>query len=329
MGYQTSSGVTVKTDQNGRPYSIIGSDGKAYDSLASAEKASEIYNKSSSMALESASLDLQAKRNASKNNAANSAVTQEFLKKWGNISDTALSMLQNAFTSGNSGNTELDALAGDIKGQLTQFETDYGGMTKTAMEGAMGDIETKRGLTTEMAGMAKADYAGVTGRAATDVAGQSAMARQEMAREAMSYGVDPTSGKFGALSKKSYLDESRNKVIAMEKARRGEKERSFTATQAAAASINPSESAGIATNLMTQKSNLLGLETTAAKASSDAAIAKANAITGAANVVSGIGEQYGSLGSTMLGLQTASGAGSGEELTRAQQLIANSKSARA
>lgn len=289
-----------------RDYQLVSDSGaRGYDLEQSNVNTTVAANE---LGLESTRLDIEGKKQALKNKADTAALTKDFLSKWGSINDSALKVLQDAVsgTTSSTGNSGLDSILADIKGQVSAFETNYGGMTKTAMEGAMGDIATKRGLAENVATMAKPDYEGVAGKAATDTAAQSELARGAEARQAMSYGVDPTSGKFGTLTKKSYMDEARDKVTAMNRARSAEKTRSIGATTAAAGLINPSESASIASNLMSQKSNLLGLETDTAKAVSSADVARSEAKTSAANAMTNIGQQYGSLGSTLLGLQTAS-----------------------
>ena len=69
------------------------------------------------------------------------------------------------------------------------------------------------------------DIGGAVGRAAADVTGQSEISRQSEARRMLGMGIDPTSGRFGALSRRSALDEARNKASAMTRARRIETER--------------------------------------------------------------------------------------------------------
>lgn len=69
------------------------------------------------------------------------------------------------------------------------------------------------------------DIGGAVGRAAADVTGQAEISRQSEARRMLGMGIDPTSGRFGALSRRSALDEARSKASAMTRARRTEMER--------------------------------------------------------------------------------------------------------
>lgn len=295
----------------------------ANEQIANEQKASNLSlesaglaNRNAALANESASIDIAAKKAALKNQAAASQMTNEFLAKWGDMNQKALevltSSLSGSLTGGNAGGGGVYAdLINDIKGQISSFDTNYGDMTKRAFDSSMSDIEARRGITTDLTNMAQTDYEGVSGRAAADVGAQSEIARGDMAREAMSYGIDPSAGKFGALQKKSYLGEARNKVEAMNKARASEKERSAGLKVTAAQLIDPSASAGIATNLMNQKGKLYDTQISAANAMSTAEKAKSDTALGVANTIKDIGEQYGSLGSTMLGIQTAQGGSAG------------------
>lgn len=279
-------------------------------------EANNLSLKAARIANESAKIDLMAKKEALRNQRAASQMTNEFLAKWGDMNQKALdvltSSLSGSLTGGNAGGGGVYAdLINDIKGQISSFDTNYGDMTKKAFDSSMSDIEAKRGITTDLTNMAKTDYEGVSGRAAADVGAQSEIARGDMAREAMSYGIDPTSGKFGALQKKSYLGEARNKVEAMNKARAAEKERSAGLKVTAAQLIDPSVSAGIATNLMNQKGKLYDTQISATNAMATADKARSDTALGIANAIKDIGEQYGSLGGTMLGIQTGQGTYSG------------------
>jgi hypothetical protein len=332
MGYGqqvTNNGTTYSLTSYGNPVDITGVDGKKYDSIAAAEAAGKLYIGTSEQALEagriankSARIDLEAKKAAIKNQAASSQMTNEFLSKWGDMNSKALEVLTGSLSGTLTGNTPASGIYGDlinnIQTQIKDFDTNYGDTTKQLMDTTMADINTRRGLVTNLTNMAQPDYEGVSGKAAADVGTQFETARGEMARDAMSYGVDPTSGKFGALSKKSTLGEARAKVEAMNRARGGEKERSAGLMTGAINAIDPSTSAGLATSLMNQRTGMLGLQTQAANALTTAEKAKSDTALGIANTIAGIGEQYGSLGSSMLGLQTAQGTygGTGKPLSK-------------
>lgn len=289
------------------------------DKLTNIE-ANKLSLENARLANESTKIDNDAKKAALRNQGASSQMTNEFLTKWGDMNKETLDVLKNTLNGIYSGNSPSTGIYGDIinniKNQISTFDTQYGGTTQQLMDSTMSDVNARRGLVSNLTNMAKPDYEGVSGRAAADVGTQSEVARGEMSREAMSYGIDPTSGKFGALQKKSFLGEARNKVDAMNKARVAEKERSAGLTTTAINAIDPNVTGTLAMNLMNQKGNLLGLQTQAAGAMSAAEKAKADTALGVAQQMGNIGEQYGSLGSTMMGLNAAGvGVGSKRELS--------------
>jgi hypothetical protein len=326
----TGDGVTIRKGSRGQVLGYIGSDGKAYDSLEAATRASKLYNAANEATIK----DLKSSGSKADSYA------NDFLKKWGDITDASLSTLQNALSGVNSstGDPYFDSIIGDIKKQASSIESDYGKtvkdidamkigaskeydsilskyddlaqsiktqygegsaefdnainniesvlqniigetgkydeQTEQALATALQQIETKQGLANQLISESAPDFKGVSGRAAADTGTQYELARGETAREAMSYGIDPTSGKFGALQKKSVLGEARAKVEAMNRARNIEKLRSMDATLKAASIINPMEAGSLATSLMAQKGSLLGLQASTANALTAAAGAK-------------------------------------------------------
>jgi hypothetical protein len=282
-----------------------GKDGMRYQTMEAAEASDKVYNAQLSGAGGGSGggtvKSLQKKGSSPSGSSSN--MTKEFLAQWGNMNTRSLDILSGILSGDNSPPAEYMDLMSDIKGQISSFDEQYGGMTQRAFDASMQDIETQRGLVTDLTQMSQPDYAGVSGRAAADVAAQSELARGDMALEAMSYGVDPTSGKFGELTRKSHLREAGDKVRAMNEARRAEKERSTGLKIAALQNIDPSVSAGIASNLMGQKSNLYGLQTNVLGAMSAAEKAKSDTAIQVAKSIGDIGSQYGSAGLTMLGIE--------------------------
>lgn len=289
----------------GRPalWVYYGKDGMRYNSMEAAEAADKVYDAQ----LESAGVTgKKTLKGTSGSTSSSSNMTNEFLSKWGEMTQESLDILTDTLSGVFSGDTQATGIYGDlmtnIQNQISSFDEQYGGTTQQLLDTTLEDINTRRGLVTDLTNEAQADYAGVSGRAAADVSAQSELARQDMAREAMSYGIDPTSGKFGALTKKSYMGEARDKVTAMNQARLAEKERSTGLKVTALQNIDPTISGNLASNLMSQKSDLLGLQTSAAGAITAAEKAKADTALAVANAVGDIGRDYGSAGLTMLGV---------------------------
>lgn len=93
------------------------------------------------------------------------------------------------------------------------------------LQDIVGQMQERYGeFQTWLAGQ-REDVEGAAGRAGADVAGQAEIARQSEARRVMGLGIDPTSGRFGALSRRSALDEARARAAAMTRARGTERER--------------------------------------------------------------------------------------------------------
>lgn len=222
-----------------------------------------------------------------------SKLASEFLTAWtGSLGDMK-NMYQSAFDT-------LTGLTGSIQSQTTgtmgklteisdmigkeyeNYRTAYGGAEDEFLGAAREEAQIRQGLVRGIQDASKADYEGVEGRAAADVAGQSDTERQAEARRLMSLGVDPTSGRFGALTKKSSMDEARNTAIAMNVARRGEKERVTNLALEGTKILDPQKTGGMAiairkggNEMLTNQAGVLGkvadVETARTKAITDIA----------------------------------------------------------
>lgn len=270
------------------------------------------------LAIEQTKLDLTKQREAIERDKERNAMISDFLGTWGDLNQQSLKTLTSTLSgldtgeTGYAGSEELAKLMEDVRGQATKFEETYGGIESEAVGAAREDIQARRGLTTQFQDLAKADYEGATGRAAADVRGASSRAREAEAREAMSYGVDPTSGKFGALTKKSYMDEARNQAIAMNVARRGEKERVTDVTERGLSLIDPSKSYSVAQDIQGKRVGLIDTQAGLTKAGIAAGqeaqkgrLEMAKTKAGLAEQITNIGRDYGSAGMTQLGIQQA------------------------
>jgi len=282
-------------------YTYYGKDGKSYPTLEAARAADDAWDATYGTS-----------KAAIKSSQATSRITQQFLQQWGDINEATLSSLTDTLKSLDSGQAyagseQIADLISDVKAQSKQFNKQYGGLESGAIKSALADLQARRKLTGQYMGLATPDYEGVTGRAATDVRGASERARQAGAREMMSYGVDPTSGKFGALTKPDYLTQARNEAIAMNLARRGEKERITDITERGLQLIDPTQSAQIASNIQGLRTGLT--QTRAGLAEADIAARTQIAKTKAdiAGQITDVGRDYGSAGMTMLGLKEAAG----------------------
>ena len=237
-------------------------------------------------------------------------LTKQFLDQWG-VGMSDLKDLYKSILGG--GGTGLGALPAEISGPMQEFtdkisaeyesfKTKYEPLETAGIESSLGELAARSGMITQLQDLSKADYEGVSGRAMADVSAQSEMGRQAEARRMMGMGIDPTSGRFGSLTRRSFLDEARNKAIAANIARRGEKERVTGITATGLQLIDPMVGANIASGLSGQRTGLLGMGAdvtmVGARTAADIARAKADIVGGyAENVV----RPYGELGFTLLG----------------------------
>jgi len=182
---------------------------------------------------------------------------------------------------------KLNELGDLMTQEYKTYRETWGDTEKTFMEQAEFEGKARGEAIGTLKELGRPDYAGATGRAAADVAGQSEIARQSAAREMMGYGIDPTAGKFGALTRKSYLDEARNIAIAMNLARRGEKERVTEAQLKIAQTADPRISGGLALGISEGGAKLATTAADVYKSGAEAISAQTNALT---NLTSSYGQ---------------------------------------
>jgi len=200
---------------------------------------------------------------------ATANLTKQFLSQWGVGMEKLGSMYDKILSGETGGAGRLGDLTDKIMQEYEEFKTEYQPMEREFFEEAQEELGARRELRGQLQQLATPDYEGAAGRATADVAGQSEMARQAAAREAMSMGLDPTSGRFGALTRKSYLDEARSRAIAANLARRGEKERVAGLTTEAMGLIKPSETAAVGLGIQKGRTGLLTTAGELGKAEAD------------------------------------------------------------
>lgn len=165
----------------------------------------------------------------------------------------------------------LEGVMDEIKQSYSEWKSQYQPIGQEFLQRSLEQMKKRDEMLGALGRAATPDYAGVAGQAATDVKTQSEMQRQEMARKLLAMGIDPTSGKFGALERKGALQEAKNVAIAMNLARRGEKERA-TALQAKIAGMyQPGEAARIGAGLVKMGPELLKTQGALGKSMADIA----------------------------------------------------------
>jgi len=147
------------------------------------------------------------------------------------------------------------------------------------LEIASADGERRNQLAEQFMSLAKPDYQGASGRAVTDAAVQSGIAREGMTRDIARSGT--TSGaRLEDNMRKSYMDEARMRTLASSQAQQQEKDRGLSAAGAGLNIFDPTRSitaaAGVdqgANSLLTARSNVdvakAGLQTSLANSYSD------------------------------------------------------------
>jgi hypothetical protein len=201
------------------------------------------------------------------------SLASQFLSAWmGGVSEIG------DILKGGAEGTAMGGVMGmmqDISNKIGQeyesYKADFGGAEKDFIGQAREEAGARREMVGQVTDLATPDLEGAAGRAGADVAGQSAMARESMQREAMGLGVDPSSGRFGALQKKSFVDEARNRSIAMNVARRGEKERVGNLAVSALSKLDPNVSGRMALGIREQGTKMLGQQADVAKGIGDVA----------------------------------------------------------
>jgi hypothetical protein len=231
-------------------------------------------------------------------------LTKQFLSQWG-VGMESLKDLYSQILGGDGGTAgPIGDLSKKVLEEYESFKTEYAPLQKQFFEQAGEELGVRKEMIGQLKGLAIPDYEGAAGRAKADVAGQSEMARQAESRRLMSLGLDPTSGKFGALTKKGYLDEARNTAIAMNLARRGEKERVTGITGQAIELADPRIASSIGLGLQEQQTGMLKTTADLARAQADIEGTRAGVVSSyAKDVVS----PYGQVGFTLLGQQIGQG----------------------
>ena len=212
-------------------------------------------NKTASWQLSQAQEAWDLKKTAAKNSTA---LASQFLSAWsGSIASSkgVLESLMNSLSSGSSiaANNpfakQLTDISNMIGEQYKQYQADTGVTQEAMFTGAREEAGARRGSIQAINAMMTPDYAGVEGRAAADVRTQSETQQQAEAKRQMAMGIDPSSGRFGALSKKGVLDTAKNTAVAMNVARRGEKERVGNLAVTSLQNLDPSKMGTMGVNL--------------------------------------------------------------------------------
>lgn len=228
----------------------------------------------------------------------------KFLQLWSGAMGDVQGMYKSAFgalervgsqiAGGGGGSAGLDDISKMIQGEYQSYKEQYAPAEEEFLAGAREEAGLRRGMASRLGELGKADYEGEMGAAVTDVRKQSEISRQAEARRMMGMGIDPSSGRFGALARKSHMDEARNTAVAMNVARRGEKERVSDLALKGMQVLDPSKMAGLAIESRKTGVELLGRTADIAKSQADIEVARTGALSNLAGTTGQLASGYAS-----------------------------------
>ncbi|HDG97991.1 MAG TPA: hypothetical protein ENG73_07465 [Desulfobacterales bacterium] len=219
----------------------------------------------------------------------------ESLKGLENMFGKAMNLISGSISGGFRGGSlgkTFDTIIQRLQDSYQDYKTKYAPVADYILNQAKQQYQTQAGAIGELQALARPDYVGARARAASDVAQQAAGAREAMQKQLLSYGIDPTSGKFGALTRRSYLDQAKTTALAENLAVNAEKERAAKLNAQIASLVNPSQTAlagaelaGVGTNLLTKQADVLATQ-------ADVEKAKTQAIASIANTMGNVARDY-------------------------------------
>jgi hypothetical protein len=232
------------------------------------------------------------------------AMASEFLQMWSGAMKDTSGMFKQAFdalsgitgsvtASGNEATKKLYGIADTIGQEYASYRSQVGDTEAELLGGAREEALARKGAVGTFQEGLKADYASAEGRAAADVRTQGEAQAQGEARKQMSMGVDPSSGRFGALSKKGALGTARDTAIAMNVARRGEKERVTGVAAQGLQLLDPNKTGGTAIALRKAGTEMLGQQAGVMGKAADVETAKTQAISNVATATGSLANAYG------------------------------------
>lgn len=262
------------------------------DPLAQARERAFIEEKMGRTALDTAKWELQAKKEAweaqKKQADTSGQLATQFLSNWGGAMTDLKSMFgaagQNlssamSLLKGEGGGKMPDEMKGYLstitdlqnmmKEQYTSYQTQFAPTEQEFLKGAREEMGARREVTGRLLEAGKARPEDAAMRAGTDVKLQAEIGEREAARELMSMGVDPSGGRFGALSRRSAVQTAGEQAKAMNAARIAEKNRATQVNLATAAGLRPEQLASVATNIRGEGTKMLGATADIARAGAD------------------------------------------------------------
>jgi hypothetical protein len=250
---------------------------------------------------------------------ASGKLATRFLDMWGGAMQDVKSMFGGAtkalenisgYLTGESGGAagpsgvakeqlgRLNEISDLIMGQYKDYTEQYTGLEKEFMESARGESAARGEFLQRLREEAIAKPGQAAARAGADVGVQGELARQAEARRLQSLGVDPTSGAFGALSRRSAIDLAGEKVKQMNLARRGERERAAGIALASAQVADPTKAGSMALGIRKAGTDILGEAAGVGKAAADVAARQSETETARLRAIGDVAGTMGGLASS-------------------------------
>ena len=291
------------------------------DPLAQAVERAFIEEQMGRNALGTAEWELQAKKEAwamqKKQADTSGQLATQFLSTWGGAMNDLKGMFGAAGENLTNVTKLLSGSGGDMpaemKGYLgtitdlqktmtdnyTSYQTQFAPTEQEFLKGAREEMGARREVTGRLLKEGEARPEDAAMRAGTDVKLQAEIGQRESARELMSMGVDPSGGRFGALSRKSAIQTAGEQAKAMNTARITERNRATQVNLATAAQLRPEQLAATATNIRGEGTKMLGATADIARAGADIVgkqqaidLARLQGLTQLGTAQAGLASQY-------------------------------------
>lgn len=239
---------------------------------------------------------------------ASGKLAAQFLDAWGgsvnelkgmfgDIGKVINSLVTGNAMTGGGAYAGITDLANQMKAEYDQYKAEYAPIEKEFMSHARDLAQGQKNILAELAegGPGRfADIEGAASRAGKDVSLIAETQNQAKARELMSMGIDPSSGKFGALTRKSAVDLAGETARAMNIARQTEKSAGIERGLAVASAMDPHGYVKTAMGIREQGSELLKGAGALQKAAAEARSSEISSMANLANTYGNLASNYSS-----------------------------------
>jgi hypothetical protein len=174
--------------------------------------------------------------------------------------------------------SKVSDVANKLGAEYNQFQTTFSPLRDDLISGAGTRLQQQGILADQLMGLTKADYAGVRGQAAGDVAQQTQIGLDANERWMTRMGMNPSSSNWMNMRNQARLDEAKNKALASNVATNNEKNRVSDLTVKGISILDPTQLSNAALGIQTGANNLL--------------LGQANAAGTAAQLRSGLAGSY-------------------------------------